>query len=90
MKTAVASTPRYRTITSFVAVHFDEAGKGQIVFLPCGVALHVIGPSACLPGGFEVMSDNRMYNVFDVDLWARSIPICERIPAKVRVVGACA
>jgi NitT/TauT family transport system ATP-binding protein len=28
--------------------HFDQAGKGRIVFLPYGAALHVIGPSSCL------------------------------------------
>jgi hypothetical protein len=40
----------YRTKTSFVAVHFDEAGKGPIVFLPQGAMFHVIGRSSCLPG----------------------------------------
>jgi hypothetical protein len=90
MKTAVASTLRYRTTTSFVAVHFDEAGKGQIVFLPCGVALRVIGPSSSLPAGWEVMLENRLYNVFDEDLLARSSPICEPIRAKDRAIRACA
>jgi hypothetical protein len=90
MNTAVASTLRYRTKTSFVGVHFDEAGKGQIVFLPCGATLRVIGPSSSLPAGCEVMFDNRLYDVFDVDLLARSIPICQRIRAKGRAVAACA
>jgi hypothetical protein len=80
----------YRTKTSFVAVHFDEAGKGQIVFLPYGVTLRVIGLSSCLPGGFEVMFDNGLYNIFEVDLLARSTPICEPIRAKGCAIGACA
>jgi hypothetical protein len=91
MTAAVASSnTAYRTTTSCVAVHFDEAGKGQIVFLPCGVALRIIGPSCSLPGGCQVMFENRLYDVFEVDLLARSIPICERILPKGRAIGACA
>jgi len=67
----------YRTTTSCVAVHFDQTGEGQIVFLPHGATLHVIGRSSCLPGGFEVMFQHELYNVFEIDLLARSIPICE-------------
>jgi len=81
---------RYCTQTSFVAVHFDEAGQGRIVFLPSGATLRVIGPSSCLSGGFEVMFENRRYNIFEVDLLARSIPICEPTRANGRAVGACA
>ncbi len=61
----------YQTKSSFVAVHFDPAGKGEIVFLPYGVILRVIGPSACLPEGFEVVYGKQSYNVFQVDLLAR-------------------
>jgi hypothetical protein len=45
----------YRTKKSFVAVHFDPGGKGEIVFLPEGVMLRITGPSSCLGDGFEVM-----------------------------------
>ncbi len=80
----------YRTRTSFVAVHFDRSGKGRIVFLPAGVKLHVIGPSSCLSEGVEVMFENRIYNVFEVDLEARSRLI--RVPVRMqrRPVAACA
>jgi len=85
--TAVART--YRTNTSFVAVHFDQAGKGQIVFLPVGAMLRVIGPSACLREAFEVRFENELYNVFEIDLVARSILICEPIRAKSPAIAAC-
>jgi len=80
----------YRTKTSCVAVDFDEAGKGRIVFLPGGASLHVIGPSSCLPGGFEVMFDDGLYNIFEIDLLARSSPICEPNRRKGRAAEACA
>jgi len=38
-KSGAEANPAYRTKTSFVAAHFDEAGKGRIVFLPFGVTL---------------------------------------------------
>jgi len=65
----------YRTSSSFVAVHFDPDGKGGIVFLPYGVILRVIGPSACLPEGFEVVYGKKSYNVFQVDLVSRCTQI---------------
>jgi hypothetical protein len=89
-KSEAQLAPRYCTKTSFVAVHFDEAGKGRIVFLPNGATLRVTGPSSCLTGGFEVMFENRRYNIFEADLLARSIPICEPTRANGRAVGACA
>ena len=58
----------YRTTKSFVAVHFDHTSKGRIVFLPHQAILHVIGPSACLPEGFEIVFEDRHYNVFAVDV----------------------
>jgi hypothetical protein len=79
----------YRTKTSFVAVHFDQAGKGRIVFLPEGAMLRVIGPSACLREAFEVRFENELYNVFEIDLVARSILICEPIRAKSPAIAAC-
>ena len=53
----------YRLRKSFAAVHFDQAGKGRIVFLQEGAELRVIGHS-CLSECFEVMCDNRLYNIF--------------------------
>jgi hypothetical protein len=67
----LTATRTYRTTTSFVAVHFDQAGKGKIVFLPKGAELRVIGPSSCLREGFEVMFEEGPYNVFEIDLVAR-------------------
>ena len=89
-KSGADVNPRYRTKTSFVAVRFDEAARGRIVFLPYGATLRVIGLSSCLPEGLEVMLDNRVYNVFEVDLLARCAPICEPIRAKGRAIRACA
>jgi hypothetical protein len=89
-KSGAGANRAYRTKTSFVAVHFDEAGKGRIVFLPYGATLRVIGPSSCLPESLEVMFDNRVYNVFKVDFLGRCTPICEPIRAKRRTIGACA
>jgi len=84
------ATRTYRTKTSFVAVHFDQAGKGRIVFLPKGAELHVIGPSSCLRGGFEVMCEERLYNVFEIDLVARSVLSFDPIRTTLRAVAACA
>jgi hypothetical protein len=88
-KRSAAGMRAYRTKTSFVAVHFDQAGKGRIVFLAEGSALRVIGPSSRLPEGFEVLFDSQLYNIFKTDLLERSIPICEPIRAKGRAVVAC-
>ena len=84
------ATRAYCTKTSFVAVHFDEVGKGRIVFLPDGAMLRVIGPSSCLPEGIEVMFEQQFYNVFDVDVSARSTEIIESLRAKGRAAEACA
>jgi hypothetical protein len=90
MTTPVMSPTRrtYRTTTSFVAVHFDQTGKGRIIFLPFGAMLHVIGPSSCLPEGFEVVFKHRHSNVFAIDVLLRSIPICEPIQARHKAVAA--
>lgn len=88
MSTSVART--YRTNTSFVAVHFDQAGKGRIVFLPKRAMLCVIGPSSCLREALEVRFENELYNVFEVDLVARSTLICEPIRARSRATAVCA
>jgi hypothetical protein len=80
----------YRTKTSFVAVHFDQAGKGQIVFLPEGATARVMGPSSCLREACEVIFENELYNVFEIDLMARSTLICEPIRAKSLAIAVCA
>jgi hypothetical protein len=65
----------YRIEKSLAAVHFDLAAKGQIVFLPAGAELHLIGPS-CLGGCFEVLWEERLYNIFKADLiGAWSVPV---------------
>jgi hypothetical protein len=80
----------YRTRTSFVAVCFPEPGKGKIVFLPSGAMLHVLRQSSCLLEGFEVLFENQVYNVFEIDLIARSTVVSEPIRAKGHAVAACA
>jgi hypothetical protein len=80
----------YRANTSFVAVHFNQAGKGRIVFLPKGAMLDLIGPSSCVPGGSEVAFEKSAYNVFEIDLTARSTLIYEPNRAKRRPMAACA
>jgi hypothetical protein len=87
---AAPATRTYRTNTSFVAAHFDQAGKGRIVFLPKAAILRVVGPSSCLPEGFEVVFENQTYNVFGIDLLGRSSLIHETSKAKCRAVAACA
>jgi hypothetical protein len=80
----------YRTKTSFVAVHFDQAGKGRIVFLPDTAVVRVMGPSSCLREACEVTFENELYNVFEIDLMARSTLICEPIRDRSRAIAACA
>jgi len=80
----------YRSLKSCVAVHFDPAGKGEIGYLPEGAVLRVIGPSACLREGFEVVFDEQVYNIFKVDLLARCSQVVEPIRAVGRAVRACA
>jgi hypothetical protein len=81
----------YRIEKPLMAVHFDLAAKGQIAFLPQGSELCVVGPS-CLTGCFEVLCEERLYNIFKADLlgvW--SVPVKSRrrkpIPS-LRAVGA--
>jgi hypothetical protein len=83
-------TRAYRTKTSFVSVHFDEAGKGRITFLPKGAMLCVVGPSSCLPEGFEVMFETWICHVFEIDLITRSTLLFETVKAKRRAMAACA
>jgi hypothetical protein len=59
----------YRINKSFAAVHFEQTGKGRIVFLPRGAKLSVVGVSSCLCEGFEVMYERQFYNIFKADLW---------------------
>jgi|HubBroStandDraft_6_1064221.scaffolds.fasta_scaffold330806_3 hypothetical protein len=88
-RSAAPLTRGYVTNTSFVAVHFDEAGKGQMVTLPKGGTLRIVGPSSCLREGFEVTFEKRIYHVFEIDLMARAALIFERIGTKRRAMAAC-
>lgn len=63
----------YRTKTSFVAVHFNPAGKGEIGFLPEGAMLGVLGPSSSLREGLEVVFEEQVYNIFKADLFTRCV-----------------
>src|SRR5580658_3491378 len=90
LESARPITRAYLTKTPFVAVHFDEAGKGRITFLPKGGMLRVVGPSSCLPEGFQVTFEKRIYHVFEIDLMTRSTLIFETVNAKQRVIAACA
>jgi hypothetical protein len=72
----------YLTKTSFIAVHFDEAGKGRIKFLPKEGMLRVVGPSSCLFAGSEVIFEKQIYHVFDTDLMTRCAMIFETVKAK--------
>jgi hypothetical protein len=81
-------TRAYRTKTSFVAVYFPQPGRGQVVFLPEGAMLRVLRPSSCLPEGFEVLFEKQTYNVFEIDLLARSNLIHDPIEAEGRAVAA--
>jgi hypothetical protein len=97
-KSEAPVTPAYRLRKSFAAVHFEPAGKGQIVFLPEGAVVRVVGPSRL--GEFcEVRLENQLYNIFRVDLlgpWSTLIkpsPIQPRRLKPIRALaamGACA
>jgi hypothetical protein len=80
----------YRTRTPFVAVHFDQAGKGRIDLLPQGEELRVIGPSSYLREGLEVQFEKRICHVFERDLITRSILILEPAGFKGRSMAVCA
>ena len=62
------ATRRYRIRKSFPVVHFEQNGKGRIVFLPEGEELYVIGFSSHLREGFEVTCRRQLYNIFQTDL----------------------
>jgi hypothetical protein len=80
----------YRTKKSFVAVHFNPAGKGEIGFLPEGAKLRIVGPSSCLREGFEIMFEEQVYSIFKVDLLAQCSQASEPIRARGLAVAACA
>jgi hypothetical protein len=65
-------TRAYLTKKALGAVHFDEAGKGRIIFLQGGSMLRTMGPSFCLLSGIEVMFEKQIYHVFEIDLITRS------------------
>jgi hypothetical protein len=82
----------YRLRKSFAAVHFEAAGKGRIVFLPEGAVVRLMGPSS-LAKCFEIMYENRVYNMFKADLlgiWASPTKSRPIQPAKALAVGASA
>ena len=82
------ATRTYQTKTSFVGVHFDQTGKGRIVFLPEGAIFRVIGKSSCLWEGLEVMWETRTYNIFEIDLMVRSTEVHEPSRTKGRTKAA--
>ena len=57
----------YRIGKPFATVQFDVGAKGQIVVLPEGSELCIVGSSR-LAGCFEVLCQERLYNIFKVDL----------------------
>jgi len=73
--------PVYRTKKTFAVVHFEETGKGRIVFLPQGAEVRVIGPSS-IGKCFEVMFENKLYNIFKVDLLGPWATLAAPIPVK--------
>lgn len=81
----------YRIEKPLAAVRFDLAAKGQIVFLPERAELCVVGPSS-LAGCFEVLCEERLYNIFKADLlgaWSVPIKPSRRKPIpSFRAVGA--
>jgi hypothetical protein len=82
----------YRLRKSFAAVHFEAAGKGRIVFMPEGAVVRLIGPSS-LAKCFEIMYENRLYNMFKADLlgiWASPTKSSPIQPAKALALGASA
>jgi hypothetical protein len=83
-----SATRAYLTNTSFVAVHFNEAGKGRIMFLEKGSMLRIVGPSSCLREGFEVTFERRIHHVFEIDLMTRCTLIFETVKGKRRAMAA--
>ena len=81
----------YRIGKPLPAVHFDQAAKGRIVFLPQGAELCLVGPSL-LTGCSEVLCEERLYNIFKADLlgvWSVPVRASRRKPiANLRGVGA--
>jgi len=72
---AIPANRVYRLKKQFMAVQFDRDGNGQIVLLPEGSELEVIGIS-CLPDCLEVRCEGRRYSIFEVDLlgpWSRPV-----------------
>jgi hypothetical protein len=77
--------PVYRTRKCFAVVHFQEPGKGLIVFLPEMAEVRVIGPS-CIGKCVEILFENRRYNIFNADLLG---PCCTPLqPSRVKPVRA--
>ncbi len=78
----------YRLKKEFMAIHFERGGQGQIILLPKGAELEVIGFS-CLCDCFEVLWEDQPYSLFKVDLlgsWTSPIAAIRQPAAQ----GACA
>jgi hypothetical protein len=67
----------YRIGKSFATVDFDVSAKGRIVFLPEGSELCIVGASR-LAGCFEVLCQERLYNIFKADLMGPSCALVKR------------
>jgi|SRR5579872_2233385 len=77
----------YRLKKEFMAIQFERGEKGQIVLLPKGAKLEIVGFS-CLSECFEVVWRGRRCSVFEVDLLGSwSSPIA---PGRPAAEGACA
>jgi hypothetical protein len=93
LEAARAEAPRvYRLRKSIAAVHFGSSEKGQIVFLPDGAELRVVGPSR-LCRCCEVLCEDRLYNMFEVDLlgpWSIRLKRRPMRPVEDKTAAACA
>jgi hypothetical protein len=88
----VQASLTYRLSKCFAAVQFEREAKGQIVFLPAGAELRMVGPSA-LCNCFEVAYQNQSYNIFKADLlgpWSMPFRNSRRGMVRVKAMGACA
>jgi hypothetical protein len=80
----------YRIKKPFAVVHFEHAEKGRIVLLPEGAKLRVVG-SSCLRECFEVLCENRRYNIFKTDLlgpWSHPVKSSPINPARIVAAAA--
>jgi len=79
----------YRLGKSFATVQFDVSVKGHIVLLPEGSELCMVGSSR-LAGCYEVLCQERLYNIFKVDLtgpWSTLVKPAAIKPAPIKPVS---